>query len=205
MDPVSLIIAIATNHDVLIYGLIVILTCVEGPIISMISGFLLKAGILYLVPAYLCLMVGDLAGDVIWYTLGYRWGYPFIQRFGKYMSLDIKKVEMAQKMFRKYHDSILFISKLTTGLGFAPVILFTAGLSKVPFRRYLGLNAAGQIFWTGGLLLVGYLLGNLYIAVGAKLNLLSIISTSVMIFLCIFGLGKYFGGRFVRNFNNKNQ
>ena len=201
MDLVALIIAIATNHDVLIYGLIVILTCIEGPIISMICGFLLKAGILYLIPAYLCLMVGDLAGDVIWYMLGYRWGYPFIQRFGKYMSLDIKKVDMAQKMFRKYHDSILFISKLTTGLGFAPVILFTAGLSKVPFRRYLKLNAAGQIFWTGGLLLVGYLLGNLYIAVGASLNVLSIISTSVIIFLCIFGLGKYFGKRFVNNFN----
>jgi membrane protein DedA with SNARE-associated domain len=198
MDPIALITTIATNHDVLVYGLIVIVTCVEGPIVSLICGFLLKAGVLYLIPAYLCLMAGDLAGDVIWYTLGYRFGYPFVKRLGKYFSLDIKKVETVQKMFNRYHNSILFISKLTTGLGFATVVLFTAGLSKVPFRRYMTLNAGGQIFWTGGLLLVGYELGNLYTSVGAKLDLLSIIATSIIIFLCIFGLGKYFSGRIIK-------
>ncbi len=203
MDPILWIISIATNHDVLVYGLIFILTLVEGPIISLICGFLLKAGALYFIPAYLCVMTGDLSGDVIWYFLGRRWGYSFINRFGRYFSINIKKVETVQKVFSKYHDSILFVSKLTTGLGFAPVVLFTAGLSKVPFRRYMALNGFGQIFWTGGLLLIGFGLGNLYTAVGAKLDLLSIIAMSGIVFLLMFGLGKYLGKRFITNYLNK--
>jgi membrane protein DedA with SNARE-associated domain len=203
MDPISWIIAVATNHNILVYGLIIVLTCIEGPIISLVCGFLLKVGALYFIPAYLCLMAGDLAGDIIWYTIGHRWGYPFIYRFGRYFSLDIKKVETVQKVFRRYHDSILFISKLTTGLGFAPVILFTAGLSEVSFRRYMALNAAGQIFWTGGLLLIGFELGNLYTSVGAKLDLVSIIAMSIIVFLLMFGLGKYLGKRFITNYLDK--
>jgi membrane-associated protein len=203
MNLASFIASVAANHDFLIYALIVLLTCVEGPIICLICGFLLKAGILYFVPVYLCLMAGDLLGDVIWYTLGRRWGHSFVKRFGKYFSISIKKVEAVQKVFNRYHDSILFVSKLTTGLGFAPVVLFTAGLSKVPFRRYMALNAGGQIFWTGGLLLIGFALGNLYAAVGAQLNLLLIVATSIVIFLIMFGLGKYLGGRFISTYMNK--
>jgi membrane-associated protein len=200
MDLISWIIVVATNHDVLIYGFIFVLACVQGPIISLIGGFLLKAGVLYFLPTYLCLMAGELVGDVMWYWLGYRWGHPFIKYFGKYFSIDIKKVEAMKKVFQKYHNSILLASKLTTGLGFAPLVLFTAGLSKVSFRRYMALNGFGQIFWSAGLILVGFALGNLYIAVGAKLDLLSIIATSIVIFLLFLGFGKYLGRLFIDRF-----
>lgn len=203
MNLASLVAAVAGNHDVLVYGLIVVLSFFWGPIISLMSGLLLKAGVLYFLPAYFCLMAGELLGDIAWYALGYRWGYSFIARFGKYFSIDIKKVEVVQKAFNKYHDSILFISKLTTGLGFAPVVLFTAGLSRVPFRRYMALNGFGQIFWTAGMLLIGFELGNLYTAVGAKLDLLSIAAIAIIIFLLLFGLGKYIGRRFIVRFIEK--
>lgn len=201
MNLLSWITGIATNHDVLIYGFIVVLACFQGPVISLIGGFLLKAGALYFLPTYLCLMIGELAGDVMWYALGYRWGHPFIKRFGKYFSIDIQKVGTVQKIFHRYHNWILLASKLTTGLGFAPLVLFTAGLSKVSFRRYMALNGFGQIFWTAGLILVGFVLGDLYVAVGAKLDLVSIIATSIVVFLLLFGLGKYLGGRLLKRFS----
>ena len=104
----------------------------------------------------------ELVGDVGWYWVGYRYGERFIKRFGKYVSITDKHVEVVKKMFEKHHMKILTISKLTTGLGFAPIVLFTAGMSRVSFRKYIEVNVLWQFIWSILLLGIGYYFGNIY-------------------------------------------
>ena len=128
------------------YLLVFLITIVEGPAIMVFSGFLAKVGFLYWLPAYLALMAGDLAGDVAWYLAGRRWGMKFVDRFGRYFSLDRYSVEKVNEKFHNYKNSILLISKLTMGFGFAIVTLFGAGMAKIPFKRFLLINFLGQSF-----------------------------------------------------------
>ena len=61
----SRLITLATSHPYVIYGIIVVLACAEGPYLSMICGFFLRFGYFLFWPLYIALMVGDLIGDVI--------------------------------------------------------------------------------------------------------------------------------------------
>ena len=163
------------------------------------TGFLLRLGYFEFLPLYLTLMAGDLTADVIWYAVGYHWGAPFIRRFGKFLNVTERAVAKLEEMFHKHHDKILLVSKITMGFGFATVTLFTAGLAKVPFRRYLAFNAAGQFVWTALLVFLGYAFGNLYVKINEEFRLLSFIAFSVLVIAVLYGLGRYLSTRTFRN------
>jgi membrane-associated protein len=143
------------------YVILLPIAIVEGPIITIICGFLCAQGQLSWWIVYLIVMLGDLIGDVLWYYLGYRFGYDFVKKWGGRFGLTEKKITEVKEKFHEHKNSILFLSKITNGLGLALVVLFTAGLSKIPFKRYMLINVSGQLIWSGILLVTGYEFGNL--------------------------------------------
>ncbi len=157
----------------------------------MLCGVLYKLGMVPFTPLYIALMIGDLFGDAFWYWIGYYFGHPFIKRFGKFFSPSESGVASVTRVFHKYKNHILILSKMTMGLGFALVTLVTAGIVKVPFRRYIFLNFIGQFFWTAFLMVVGYYLGNLYIKINGVLGILFVAAILVVVFLGLVGWGKY--------------
>jgi membrane-associated protein len=173
------------------YVVIVPITIFEGPIVMLVSGFLLRLGYFSFFELYFALMMGDLIGDVLWYSLGYFGGMPFIARFGKYVSITEAGVNRVQAIFDKYHSAILFVSKITMGFGFALVTLFTAGMTRVPFWKYLIFNIIGGFIWTGFLIAVGYYLGNFYLTVGKSLEVATLIASATIVVLLLYGFGKY--------------
>jgi membrane-associated protein len=156
------LIQFGTHHQYLIYFLTVLVAIVEGPILSMIFGVLLHLGYFSLIPAYIALMLGDILGDTAWYYLGYHYGRSAIRKFGKRFNITEEGVEKAEKLFHRHKTKILFISKITNGIGFSVVVLVTAGIARIPFRKYLAVNIAGQMIWSGLLLAVGYFFSSSY-------------------------------------------
>ena len=147
------------------YVALVPVALVEGPIISMASGLLVRGGVLNPFLAWLALACGEIIGDVIWYVVGYKWGDRFTRRFGRWFGLTPEHIEGAKALFARYQTPILFFTKISTGLGFAIPILFVAGLSRMPFRWFMILCVCGQFIWTALLLAVGYFLGDLYVRI----------------------------------------
>ncbi len=182
---------LGTHHAYLVYGIIIVLACAEGPILSMIFGVLIKLGDFGFLPVYASLMVGDLIGDAVWYYIGHRWGHAFIKRFGKYFSVTEEGVAKVTRIFHKYRHRILFISKISNGFGFALVTLMTAGMVKIPFWRYLSINVVGQFIWTGLLIGVGYFFGNLYLGVSSLLGRMSVVAAFILVFWAFMGYKKY--------------
>jgi len=182
-------------HNYTFYAIVAIASFAEGPILAMLCGVLYKLGLVPFTPIYIALMAGDLLGDTVWYSIGYWFGYPFIKRFGKYFSLTESGVESVARIFHKYQNSILIISKMTMGLGFALVTLVTAGIVKIPFKRYITLNFLGQFFWTGFLMIVGYFLGDLYIQINGILGITFVAAIIVVLFFGLIGWGKYMKGK----------
>jgi membrane protein DedA with SNARE-associated domain len=176
----------------------------EGPIIMMASGFLVRTGALPLLPVYGVLIVGDLSADICWYWLG-RWrGERIIRTFGKLLGTTVGLFEKIEKLFQRHDIKILFISKLTTGFGFAVVTLIAAGAAKVPFRRYCITNGAGEFVWTGFLMGVGYVFGNAYVAIADATTRITTLIVAVVILLLLVWIGgrmvrKSIGGRMLNN------
>ncbi|MBI2612933.1 DedA family protein [Candidatus Kaiserbacteria bacterium] len=166
-----------------------------GPIVGLAAGVLLRLDVLALIPTCLALATGELGGDILWYWLGRRYGDTFVARFGRYVGVTEEAVSSAKKLFENHHDMIIFSSKLTSGLGFGSVIMFTAGLSRVPFRRYMMLNIAGQFLWTAGLISIGYFLGHIYLKVGNAFEKVALFALIVLIVASLIGFGRYLRNR----------
>ncbi|HEX7724355.1 MAG TPA: VTT domain-containing protein [Candidatus Paceibacterota bacterium] len=187
----AFLISLSTDHSWLVYVLIVVLACAEGPILSLIFGALIKLNYFELLPIYAALMIGDLIGDVIWYEIGKHFAHGFIRRFGKYFSVTENEVGKVTRIFHKYKHRILIISKVSNGFGFALVTLITAGIVRIPFFRYMSINLIGQFVWTGMLLAVGYYFSNWYTQVDSVLGKVSIIALFVLLFAAFLGYRKY--------------
>ena len=84
---------------------------------------------------------------------------------------------------------------MTMGLGFALVTLVTAGIVKIPFKRYFMLNFLGQFFWTAFLLFVGYFLGDLYIQINGVLGIIFVAAIIIVFFFGLAGWGKYINNK----------
>ncbi len=189
---------LVTNYPVLVYIVLILTSFVEGPILALLCGIFYRLGLVHILPIYLALMAGDLIGDCFWYWIGYRFGHRFIQRFGRFVSIRERNVNDVEKIFHTHKDTILIVSKLTMGLGFALVTLVTAGLVKIPFKRYLTLNVFGQFIWTGFLLSLGYIFGNLYVSFNNIFARISIGAFFIVLIFIIFGFGKYVRTRFIK-------
>jgi membrane-associated protein len=187
------------HHSILVYIFIALVASFEGPILSMLGGVLLHSGYMSLVPLYLSLMIGDLLGDTFWYFLGRHLGEPFVKKHGHYFSINQKQVDIVKKIFHKYHNRILILSKITMGFGFAIVTLFTAGMIKIPFKKYILLNAFGQLVWTGIMIMVGYAFGNLYLSINGILGKVSVVALVILAFAGLLGYGKYIRARMSRS------
>lgn len=179
--PLQWLVNIAMNHDVLVYGLIIVLACAEGPILSMLFGVLIRLHLFPLLPVYAALMVGDLIGDIVWYYIGFHFGHRFIRRFGHRFGITEANIERMTKFFHAYKLPILFISKITNGLGLALVTLMTAGMVKIPFWKYMAVNLIGQFIWSGFLLAVGYYFSHAYIEINNVFGRLSLIVGGIVV------------------------
>lgn len=166
-------------------------TIIEGPIIMIASGFLIHTGFFDLLPAFISIIFGDLAGDVIWYGVGYYIAAPILNRKGKFLSITPELYEKTKELFHKYHTKILIISKLTIGFGMALAILIAAGATKVSFKRYMYLNTVGEVFFVGYMLTIGYFFGKLYVAVPPSLKRVFIGFWAIIIVLLINLFSKY--------------
>ncbi|MEK7174254.1 MAG: DedA family protein [Patescibacteria group bacterium] len=181
------------------YPIVFPLAVLEGPIVMTLGGFLLKLGYFSFWPLYITLMVGDLLADVIWYAVGYWGGRALILKYGHWVNISEELFEKTAAAFHRHQNKVLFLSKITMGLGFALVILITAGAVRIPFRKYLIFNAVGQMAWTGILMSVGYFFGKLYLVVNEGLRVAAIAAFVVIVIAAIAGVSRALRKRDLRN------
>ncbi len=148
-------------HLLTSYGYLLVfpLAIVEGPIVSIIAGFLTAEGYVYGPLIYVLLVLGDLCGDGIAYAAG-RWGRRvFGTRVGSFTGRK-EYVKRASTYLSKNPGRTLLFAKLTHSAGF--IVLVTAGAVRVPLRTFFWYNLLGTVPKSLVLLLVGYLVGSQY-------------------------------------------
>lgn len=183
-----MIISSATIIPLLIkhgYFFILPISVFEGPMISVIAGFLVAQGYYNFFAVYAVLILGDIIGDTLYFFLGRFGGKRFIRRWGRFIRLDEKKVNYLRKHFRKHGARTLVLGKLNA-LG--SVILVAAGISDIGYLRFIVLNTIPTIFKTLVLVGLGYFFGYAYDTLERYINyagLLSIVALAL-------GIGVYF-------------
>ena len=177
------------------YFLVFLFSIIEGPVVMTFSGFLWRNDYFNFLPLYLALMAGDLTADALWYGVGYFGGVKFIEKYGKFFNISEEKVLQFKNRFHNHQAKILFWSKITMGFGFALVVLIAAGISKVPFKKYIAINFLGQIIWTLLLMFLGYFFGSIYLIIDKGLKIGFIIFMVLFVIFLMYGFNKYMQSR----------
>lgn len=161
------------------YFLIFIGCFSEGSVVMMGTGVLAYEGIVAFWPAFAVLMLGDILSDCAWYALGRFGGRPFVERWGYFIGATPAVVDKVEQRFHAYHTTILMISKLTMGFGFAIGIMLTAGILRVRFVRFAGISLLGGLIWVFALYSLGFHFGNLLETIPPEFKLAGFVAGAV--------------------------
>jgi len=142
------------------YAFLLLIVIIEGPIATILAGFITSLGELNFLLAYITVVVGDLIGDVLYYGIGY-WGRTgFIEKWGKYLGLHADRIAQLERHFQKHSGKTLVIGKFSHGIGGA--VLVAAGMARISLVQYLWYNTVAAIPKSLALLLIGYYFGHAY-------------------------------------------
>lgn len=115
-----------------------------------------KQGNLNLVAVILVSIVAQVIGGIIAYEIGRRGGVPFIKRYGKYVLLSQRDLDITRAQFERRGQLLAFMGRCI------PVVRgyigFVAGIAEMPFKRFLMATIAGSTLWTLILATAGWLL-----------------------------------------------
>lgn len=153
------------------------LVAIEGPIISVVAGFLIAQGLMNVYLAYFIIITADLVGDGLYYALG-RWGANFGM---KLFRISEEKLTQLESYFSSHGGKTILWGKLAHGIGTS--FLFAAGAAKMPFRKFIYYNIIGTIPKSIILLFIGYLFGQSYARIGKYFDYYALFTLSLGIIL----------------------
>lgn len=180
MPSLAEIIALIVQYK---YALLFPIAVVEGPIISILGGFLASADHLNYYAVFGVVLLGDLVADTIYYALGRFGGISVVRKYGRYLRISDSQVAKLESHFQKHAGKTLFAAKFAHGLG--SVTLFAAGMGRVPYRKFMILNLLSASLKSAALVMVGYYFGYAYQRINDYLNYTAILLISLAVILVV--------------------
>lgn len=172
------------------------LVVIEGPIVTIIAGFLVALGFLDFIPTYLTIVTGDLAGDVLYYAAGRWWLKSTLDKVFSFLKIDKRKIAKLEVSLKTHRGKVLFFGKLSHAFG--AIILFAAGKANIPFNEFIGFNLLATLPKSLILLGVGYYFGNTVSNFGKYLNLTVLgLFVFTLVLIGLYFLVSYVAGKFV--------
>lgn len=171
------------------YYLLFPITVIEGPIITIIAGFLVSIGLMNIYATYAIVVIGDLVGDIIHYVIG-RYGRDnFMNKWGKYIGITKEKIMMLESHFSEHAGKTLLTAKFFHGVG--GIFLFSAGAARMPFWKFVWYNFLGAVPKSLALLALGYYFGSHLAKIDSVLDILAVVFAGA----AGIGIIYYFYGR----------
>ena len=101
---------------------------------------------------------GAIAGDACGYWIGRIGGLRLLQRYGRLIRLDDRKLEKGRRFFQRHGGKTVFLGRFVALLRTSAALL--AGVNRMPYLRFTLFNAAGGICWTVLVGALGYGFGH---------------------------------------------
>ncbi|QYZ69773.1 DedA family protein [Neotabrizicola shimadae] len=130
---------------------------VEGPIVTIVAGWLAKLGLIPVWGAIAALVIADLIGDSILYLIGRRGVARLPERWRRRLGLTDARLAQVAEHFRRHGPRTLVLGKLTHTAG--ALVLVTAGSARMPVLPFLWWNLLATIPKTAVFFLIGWLFG----------------------------------------------
>jgi membrane protein DedA with SNARE-associated domain len=127
---------------------------------------------------------GAMFGNIFWYLFARVIGLvrfrPFIEKHGRWLTLDWYDIEKAEKLFGRFGSVIVGVGRLLPTI--RSVVSIPAGLLHMRLKSFLFWSTIGTAGWTAALAVAGYLLGKQFEDINKVLGPLS---TAIIVFIVL--------------------
>ena len=134
---------------------------IPSEVIMGLGGIAVARGQMGIVPLIVAGTAGTVVGNYFWYWVGWRLGYqrlrPFVDRYGRWLTLDWEHVLQLERFFRRHGQWVVFVFRFMPA--FRTMVSLPAGMTRMPPLRFLLWTAAGAAIWNAVLVGAGYYLG----------------------------------------------
>jgi membrane protein DedA with SNARE-associated domain len=107
---------------------------------------------------WLTAAAGAIIGDNIGFGIGHWGGYRLIRRYGHKVRINEAKLKVGRLIFDRHGGKVVFFGRFVSVL--RTYAAFLAGMTRMPYLRFLFFNAAGGIVWSGIYAVGFYYLGS---------------------------------------------
>ncbi|OTG92037.1 DedA family protein [Acinetobacter sp. ANC 3813] len=134
---------------------------IPSEIIMPSAGYTASQGQLLLIGVIIAGCIGSLAAAAVLYWVGRQFSHAaifrFVDRYGKYLFIKSADVEKSLAWFEHYGHRIVFVGRMVPAV--RSLISIPAGMSRMPFWKFMFYSSLGTIIWTTFLAYVGFYFG----------------------------------------------
>ena len=135
---------------------------IPSEVIMGLGGIAVARGEMEVVPLLLLGTAGTTAGNVFWYVIGRRMGYerfqPFVEKHGRWLTMEWEDVERVRRFFHHHGGWVIFVFRFLPT--FRTMISLPAGMASMPLWRFLLMTFLGSMIWNAVLAGAGFYLGS---------------------------------------------
>jgi membrane protein DedA with SNARE-associated domain len=121
------------------------------------GGYMISEGILGYPGAIIAGTIGGTFAQLFLYWAGYYGGRPFLEKYGKYVFINKKQIDLSEQWFSKYGVGVIFFARFIPVVRHA--ISIPAGIAKMSAAKFTLYTVAAVIPWTILFLYLGHALG----------------------------------------------
>ncbi len=133
------------------------LEVIPSEIVLAYGGFLVSIKEITFLEAVIFGTIGGTAAQLFVYWIGRYGGRPFIERYGKYLLIHQKHLDISERWFNTYGTGMIFTARFIPVVRHA--ISIPAGIVKMPILRFTILTVLAVIPWSIFFVYLGMSLG----------------------------------------------
>ncbi len=122
------------------------------------GGYLVSIGKINFFWTVIAGTIGGTLAQLFLYWLGLYGGRPFLEKYGKYILIKKKHIDIAEKWFIKYGPGVIFAARFIPVVRHA--ISIPAGIAKMSIWRFISYTTLAIIPWSILFIYMGIQLGN---------------------------------------------
>lgn len=134
---------------------------IPSEVVMPLAGIAAARGDMPIGGAILGGVAGSMGGNILWFALARRLGVErfeaWVDRHGRWLTLDRSSVERAQRWFERAGPWVVAAGRCVPGV--RSIVSVPAGLVGMRWRPFLIWSTLGTTMWTSALTLAGYSLG----------------------------------------------
>lgn len=157
-DYISSILEFLSQLGYLGIALGLMIEVIPSEIVLGYGGYMISQGHLNFIGAVIAGTIGGTIAQLFLYWAGYYGGRPFLEKYGKYVLIKKKHIDVAENWFEKYGAGVIFSARFIPVVRHA--ISIPAGIAKMPASKFTLYTVAAVLPWSILFIYLGKILGS---------------------------------------------